>query len=124
MQSIIIGTWEQDRLVVALELHHARLHFSGGRAVIETARAGEVRRLLRSLPRGFVVEHGRAGLEGCRADRRHSSGVQPRITVTSKMPPTPLPDDVVAFSYSGTYDTAHAETIPPPPSSAAPRYAV
>lgn len=116
MQPIEIGVWDEPlgRYVSVATLEDARLHFSGGRAVIETGDAGELRRFLSALPGPFLAEQGRVGLEGCRLDGRRRSGTLRRVRGNATMPPTPLPAHVVAFAYARTYDTALADTLLPP----------
>ena len=116
MQPIQIGVWDQllGRYISVATLEGARLHFSGGRAVIETADAGELRRFLDALPGPFLAEQGRVGLEECRLDGRRRSGTVRRVRGNATMPPTPLPAHVVAFSYSRTYDSAQADPLLPP----------
>ncbi|HHH29119.1 MAG TPA: hypothetical protein ENK57_12350 [Polyangiaceae bacterium] len=122
MQPIEIGVWDSPlgRYVSLATLEGSRLHFSGGRAVIETPDAAALRRFLASIPGPFLAEQGRVGLEGCRLDGRRRSGTMRRVRGNATMPPTPLPEHVVSFAYERTYDTAQSDTLLPPSSSGRP----
>jgi hypothetical protein len=95
----------------------ARLSYSGGRGVIETEHAEELRAALIVLDCPFLVEQGRVGLDGCRldvADRTSALPAAPRSWWSRRMHRTQLPRHALAFSYTTTYDTAEVESLLPP----------